>query len=152
MATPADSSGSSRSRALRTAALYLMLVGLPGLGVAAALQVGRGLTAPPSVGGTWQIATGEGGCDRAGGTLGIAQSGRRLDALYTPGDRAPIPLRGHLRGDTLTLDGPATGCDRVRARVTGAERVTATVQAGACGCRPTEATLVRAAGPDAGAH
>lgn len=149
---PVPTTPSSRRRAGRTAGLYLALVLVPAAGVAVALQIGSGLEAPPSVGGRWRVVAAE--CDRAEGVLTVAQSGRRVDAVYAPAGRKPMAINGTLRGDTLVLAGAEDGCDHLRALVPAgvATRLQATVQAGACGCRPTEATLERQVAPARSTH
>lgn len=128
-------------RALRTAGLYLLLVIVPAMGVGTALYVGRGLVAPPSVGGAWRVAPDR--CERAAGALTIAQSGRCLLAEYTRPGLPVVRLQGRLGADgRFSLEGPAEGCERVEAAAGGAP-LQATVRSGACGCRTSEAALAR---------
>lgn len=145
-------------RALRTAALYAVLVGAPTVGVAATLHVGRTLTAPPAVGGVWLVDPAAGGCARAAGTLRIEQSGARIDGLYAPAadGAGEVAFRGHV-GEAQAVLGEPGGCERVEVAVSRdparPDSLAAVLQTGACGCRTTEATLHRApADPLVGAH
>jgi hypothetical protein len=93
---------------------YLALVGLPFVGLLGVLRMGRDMTAPMAVHGTYTVAAvgGTGGpCLRdllADSTLAITQSGGRIEIRL--GARA-VRLHGHLTGDRLAASGelPATG-------------------------------------------
>src|SRR5690606_1110238 len=65
---------------MRPALLYLVLVGLPLLGVLGILRAGSGLAAPPSFGGAWALAPASypDGCTPPA-ELRVAQSGRRAE-------------------------------------------------------------------------
>ena len=76
---------------------YLFLVGVPAAGLLGILHVGRGLHAPPAIGGEWRIAAGP----LAGSTFVVQQSGEHL-SLVLPVDGG-IQLRGKSRGDTIEL-------------------------------------------------
>jgi hypothetical protein len=90
---------------LRTALVYLLLVGLPAAGVAAILYLGEALTPPPRVGGVWAVdAPGAAGCLDVppGWELTLHQSGRWLEA------ELPTARRERLRA-TLDPDGAFRG-------------------------------------------
>ncbi|PAP77102.1 hypothetical protein [Rubrivirga marina] len=146
----------SGRRALRTAALYVVLVGVPALGVAATIHVGQNLEAPPSVGGAWAVAPDAEGCARAAGALVVEQSGPQIEAVYTPEGASAVALRGRV-ADTAAVLGERASCERVEVAVardpSRPATLRATLQTGVCGCRTTSATLTRAdAAPLAGGH
>jgi len=90
---------------------YLFLVGIPVLGVFGLLQMGKGITPPVSVGGTWLLEitppfTGEDTCghflswsDKP--RLMISQSGPHL--LFTFNDKERTQLAGKVEGQTLSI-------------------------------------------------
>jgi hypothetical protein len=88
---------------------YLLLVGLPLLGLMGVLGVGRGVTPPPSVGGIWDVQvdhrTGEAQhCAvwsefTRSSTLEIMQSGRYL--TLTLGSQPKISVQATLDGGSL---------------------------------------------------
>jgi hypothetical protein len=86
-------------------AAYLLLVGVPLLGLLGILEAGRGIRAPLSIGGEWMFefdraapcATGPAGLRQPG--LIISQSG--IDALITLNDDRPTILEGSVNGATL---------------------------------------------------
>jgi len=95
---------------MRSVFLYVVLVGLPILGVVAVLRVGERLTPPRSVGGDWTVeapdlSAGISDCRPSWWNAGplvmvIAQSGPDLVVTFpaTP----DWTLSGTIRGDTLT--------------------------------------------------
>lgn len=99
---------------MRFVTLYLVLVGLPVLGVLGILRAGQELTAPRSVSGTWVAEPSFGaepvgacwlsrlGADRL--TMMVSQSGPNLDAALQ-GQR-PISLQGTIQRDRLDLQSP----------------------------------------------
>ncbi|HEV2397329.1 MAG TPA: hypothetical protein VGS27_10350 [Candidatus Sulfotelmatobacter sp.] len=102
---------------------YILLVGLPLLGLAGALKVGNGLHAPMAVDGTWKIdadsvhATGQ-SCAQAVSSLSvpsfaISQSGKTL--VVTLSNAANTAGVGSLEGKNLkasfgSTDGSGAGC------------------------------------------
>lgn len=84
--------------------VYAALVGLPLAGLAAVLHAGRGLRAPPDVGGRWAIEVPAGRpSPRPGERFSIAQSGTHLSV-----DLFRRAYRGALRGDSVAGEsGPA---------------------------------------------
>lgn len=90
---------------MRTTLLYLVLVGLPALGVVGVLRLGERLSAPPSIGGTWQITSSEGCALRPGAELTFVQSGEHVAATWPGG----IPARGSLRNGQLVIAPGASG-------------------------------------------
>lgn len=99
---------------MKTVIQYLLMVGLPILGVFGLVQVGQQLTPPVSVGGDWLIeATTEAGGKATCGQfltqadqprLTISQSGPRL--VLTFNDAAKTALPGSLNDLTLTATTP----------------------------------------------
>ena len=93
---------------------YVLLVGLPLLGLAGVLKSGRSLVAPISVDGTWKIEAGAShvgspsasqSCDKtvaslAAGSLGISQSGKSLVLTFNGGSKAVAS--GALEGKNLS--------------------------------------------------
>jgi hypothetical protein len=97
------------------------MVGLPIAGMVGALHLGRGLTAPASVAGVWQVeidgpAGGLQRCDDAPApepmALQIDQSGRRI--AISVGDEKKVAAVGELREATLTAVGDSL---QVKARL-----------------------------------
>ncbi len=93
---------------MRTALLYLLLVGVPLVGVTAILYVGAGLEAPRAVSGLWTLALAAGpapACVAGDGDddpmLRISQSGPRLEVRLVGVGGERIDLRGRLQGDHL---------------------------------------------------
>jgi hypothetical protein len=91
---------------------YLTLVGIPFLGLLGVLRLGRDVTAPMAVHGTYVIAAtgGTGGrCLRAlltDSTLVITQSGEQIEVRL---GRSAVLLDGHLTGNRLSAEGPLPG-------------------------------------------
>jgi hypothetical protein len=93
---------------------YVLLVGLPLLGLAGVLKSGRSLVAPISVDGIWKIEAGASrlssalasqSCDKtvaslAVGSLGISQSGKSLVLTFSGGSKAVAS--GALEGKNLS--------------------------------------------------
>jgi hypothetical protein len=92
---------------------YLVLVGVPVLGVLGLLQVGERLTAPVSVGGTWSAEIDEQTVDdpACGGLsswsepviLTISQSGPNL--LLTINNQEKISMAGQIKGMKISARG-----------------------------------------------
>ena len=130
-------------RALRTAALYLALVGLPALGVAATLRVGSRIDAPPSVGGTWRVVPPADGCALAAGALEIHQSGARLEGRYVPAGGPAQTVQGRVEERRFVLaDGGGVRIVGVT-RTGRPDQLAAVLETGACSFRTTAAALVR---------
>ena len=87
---------------MRSAALYLLLVGVPVLGVLGVLRLGERLAPTPAVGGTWRVVSGA-ACVVPDRTFAVEQSGTFLRVLL-PG-RPGLPAR--LAGGVLRADGGA---------------------------------------------
>lgn len=89
---------------------YILLVGLPLLGLAGVLRTGRHLTAPVSIDGEWKLQTTShnlsGGCVKAASQLPdslmtISQSGKGLVVSFSNGPK----LSGSAVLDGVTVDG-----------------------------------------------
>ena len=139
MCPPWYSLSPTRLAAVKSALLYIVLVGLPVLGVLGVLRLGERITPPAAIGGEWRVEGGGRTCVVPGGRFRIEQSGEFVHVAI-PG-RTDVP--GRLRGGVLTASGGARdefspGCGqgavRIRARAgTGvAERIEGT--AGIPGC------------------
>jgi hypothetical protein len=141
---------------------YLLLVGVPFVGLLGVLRVGRDLTAPMAVHGDYhagRMDSDGGPCPRtllADSTLTITQSGGRIEVLV--GAHA-VRLSGRLEGDRLSASGElpaADGCPagervsfeaqatRTAGRVTLEGRMQA--ECAACGSARFDATSPRPAG------
>src|SRR3954470_19476198 len=102
---------------------YILLVGLPLIGLAGVLKTGRGLTAPISIDGTWKLdpvsihSSGQ-FCDKATSTLAassfsISQSGKSL--MLTLSTPAKTTAEGSLDDKSIkvvlgTAESAALGC------------------------------------------
>jgi len=145
--------------ALKSLAVYLLLVGIPLAALAAILRAGGRLHAPPPVAGEWRVDVPGFPVDGAGGeapprALTVSQSGAHLSVAF-----AGRELRGTLEGDSLAVASHEVrftpprcfrGDLEVRARVDTAarpERMSGTVGVpGACADLPfTAVRRVRAA-------
>jgi hypothetical protein len=86
---------------LKTIIYYLIMMGLPLLGVLFILQIGSTLHAPVSVGGDWQLSINKNpGCQLADATLlRISQSGPNL--FISMSGQPDISLAGRLDGQEL---------------------------------------------------
>ncbi|MEP7324688.1 MAG: hypothetical protein ABI836_01960 [Gemmatimonadota bacterium] len=95
---------------MRGVVIYLLLVGIPVAGVIGVLEVGRRITPPPFLGGTWALAiSADSSC---GGpapadslTMVISQSGTHI-AVNFPGSTLP-ELKGRAMGDSIRVAGNA---------------------------------------------
>jgi hypothetical protein len=106
---------------MRSVLLYISMVGLPIVGMVAALHLGRGLAAPASVAGVWRVELVEpaGGIQRcneaaapAPPSLQIIQSGRRI--AISVGEEKKVAAVGEIREATLTAAGDSL---QVKARL-----------------------------------
>lgn len=96
---------------LRSLGLYLVLVGIPALGISVVLQAGKGLRAPPSFAGSWRVETApDSACRRDPLQVIVEQSGPALEVRTYDG----IRLVGQVRGDSFDAEGP--NHRRIRAR------------------------------------
>lgn len=154
--------GPARPHAMaRTVLLYLGLVGIPALGVAAILRAGRSITPPISVGGRWAIEADAAaatalpdlakGADGSAPALVIVQSGVRLAMTLGPSGLATSTAR--LDGNRLTaalakggtaqlaLDGTVT-------KASGSPRLTGELRRLDCSsCPGVDFSAERVAGP-----
>ena len=110
---------------MRSALLYLVLVGGPLLVLLGILQAGAAIVPPPSIGGTWSIEEplpGEiGRCVGSPASLEISQSGVRAEALLTPA-RVGVPVE--LRADSIVgIAKRAGGGDCLGSRISVAASV-----------------------------
>ncbi|HEX8299802.1 MAG TPA: hypothetical protein VF594_11640, partial [Rubricoccaceae bacterium] len=87
---------------MKSALLYIILVGLPLLGVFAVLRLGEAAEAPPAVGGEWRVVEGA-QCAVPDSTIRIEQSGKYVHVLIA--GRAEMTAR--IAGDALAADGGA---------------------------------------------
>jgi hypothetical protein len=88
---------------LKSAALYLLMVGVPLLGLVAILHWGESITPPPHVGGAWTIEAACSGVPAEQGLV-VDQSGRFLRAKFVDG----VAGKGRLEGDRFTATITAT--------------------------------------------
>ena len=141
---------------VKSALLYLALVGLPTLGVLGVIRLGGLITPPPAVGGTWRMEGRGAACVVPGdGVFEIVQSGEFLH-VAVPG-RVDLPgrlVRGTLRAEGGARDEVSPGCARgavaLRARVGQgvSERIEGTIGVPGCdGCPPEAFTAVRVVAP-----
>src|SRR5436190_2119284 len=114
---------------MKSILLYLVLVGLPLLGIVGLLQVGQGLSAPISLAGKWDVqlvpsrppdpARQDGLLRAAPATVNITQSGPNLRLTF---DNTPSPIfEGSIRGMTIN----ASVLDWGRAAMTNPSNFTA---------------------------
>ena len=102
---------------------YLVMVGVPVIGILIVLELGRSLTAAPAIAGRWQIEPGAplsglaaclaGGTPAADPVLTISQSGQYLAGRLGGADAGRgTALEGtlHARMLSLTAAAPARGC------------------------------------------
>jgi hypothetical protein len=142
---------------MRPIVLYAALVGLPLLGILLVLQVGRGLTAPPSFGGTWRLATATypDGCTPPS-VLRVEQSGARARVGLGAGTVWGAVTEGSFR--TLApAEGPGEGCEgwHVQAEASGGAtptQLTGRLVPAGCACAPVPFRAERAATGRAAAH
>jgi hypothetical protein len=126
-------------------AAYLLLVGVPVLGLLGILEAGRGIRAPLSVGGEWAVEA-EGGPPRQLAWT-ISQSGPQ--ATITLHDGTGTKLDARIDGATLTAGSPGGA---VAARIAG--RVEGRRMEGEItlpGCAPVAFHAVRQAAKKEGA-
>ncbi len=93
------------SGSLRSLIVYVVLVGLPLVGVAGALYFGEGLEAPASAKGRWRLVAPAACLAGLGETLSIAQSGPDLQLTFS--GAAQMPVAGRVDGLRVTADAPA---------------------------------------------
>jgi hypothetical protein len=94
---------------MRSVILYLVLVGIPLLGLLGLLEAGERIVPPRSVGGAWELVptpAHEGlpaclalGSRSAPGHLSVSQSGTQAELIV--GARPPIRISAEVRGDSL---------------------------------------------------
>lgn len=116
---------------MRSAILYVVLVGVPTLGVLATLRAGERVDAPVHIGGTWRVVAGDGCAVRPGDEIEVVQSGEYLSVAWPDGARA----RGTFRGGRLDVTRPESaavrpGCSSDPVRLVAEP---ASVQAGGAG-------------------
>lgn len=88
---------------VRTAAFYLLLVGIPMLGMSAVLRLGRNLRAPASFGGKWSVSVSPAtSCNQDSLAMIIEQSGPVLRITTPEGGR----LVGQVTDNEFTAEGP----------------------------------------------
>ncbi len=100
---------------------YILLVGLPLVGLAGVLKSGRGLAAPISIDGVWKVETSSSTstsaaepCDRAissllNSSLLVSQSGRSFELTLNGASKTTVD--GSIDGKTLKASlGPVSGC------------------------------------------
>ena len=149
--------------ALKSLALYILLVGVPFAALGAILRAGAGLRAPAAIGGTWRVEVAGLPLDPARAaafrTLSVSQSGAHLSVAL-----AGREMRGSLEGDALAaasgrVRSTPPACFRgaldLRARVdTTAQplRMAGTVGAPGTGCGRLPFSAVREAPAGRGAH
>lgn len=143
---------------MKSALLYVALVGLPVLGVLGVVRLGGLITPPAAVGGTWRMERRGAACVVPGdGVFRIVQSGEFIH-VAVPG-RADLPgrlIRGVMRARGGARAGISPGCAQaavtLRAR-TGqgvSERIEGTIGVPGCGgCPPTAFSAVRVVPPAA---
>jgi hypothetical protein len=94
-------------------AAYLLLVGLPVMGLLGILEAGRGIPAPLSIGGEWTMEfdpaahCANGPADLRQPALNISQSGAQ--ALITVNDGHATTLEATIDGAALTAKSPTAG-------------------------------------------
>jgi len=107
MSVPSNRSRARAGVTMRVALLYLGLVGLPVLGILGLLQVGRTLSAPISLAGTWNAQLGPNSDSTASGpgllaepmVLTIKQSGSHVILVFDDNQRTT--LVGKIQGGTI---------------------------------------------------
>jgi hypothetical protein len=149
--------------ALKSLALYALLVGVPFAALGAILRAGAGLRAPAAIAGAWRVEVAGLPLDPAGAaafrTLSVTQSGIHLSVAL-----AGRELRGSLGGDTLAAASGGVrftppACFRgeldLRARVDTTARplrMAGTLGAPGTGCARLPFTAVREAPAGRGAR
>lgn len=127
---------------MKTALLYLALVGAPIALLLGVLQVGGLAEAPPAIGGTWRLERAS--CAVPEGALRIEQSGEFVQVSAARRPDAVARLRGGVlrtgASAPAACDGPLT----VEARVGKDERIAGTLGvAGCAACPPAAFVAVR---------
>ncbi len=138
---------------MKSVLLYLILVGVPVLGVLGVLRLGEQIVPPAAIGGRWQVEGGGGACVVPGGTFSVAQSGEFLHVSIS--GRADLPARlrnGVLSAEGGARDGISPGCGqspvRIRARVGSGERMEGSIgMPGCAGCPLQPFSAVRVVSP-----
>ncbi len=106
---------------VKTTVIYLCLVSPPFFGLVGILEVGKGISAPRSIGGDWQLddasrqqaaATCPGVEFEKQPTIKISQSGLRAEVVFA--DKAKTKLSVEIDGEHVTGSGGASagGCDQ----------------------------------------
>jgi hypothetical protein len=108
--------------------LYLVLVGVPILVVLGILQLGRGLTAPIAVAGTWSIEktsqiANDGSCGALpissdGPALTITQSGSHVQLMFNDKDRTTLAGELHEKTISTATNTSDQGADAIRLEAT----------------------------------
>ena len=135
---------------MRTIIAYLVLVGIPLVGLVAILDAGADLTAPRVVHGDWVLEGGAASCLAQPGTFTISQSGRFL-AVQAGGPSG----RGRLEGDDVHLAfspgaGPCAGVELTIDGVLEADVIRGIAKAPGCApCDVPTLTARRAPAPAA---
>ena len=132
---------------MKTALLYVLLVGLPVAGLFAVLQIGGLAEAPPAVGGAWRVTRGA-ACDRPAERLEVVQSGQFVSVSALGTENVPARLTGDvLRTEASEPSGCAgTAVLEARAGQEVAERLEGTLGVPGCAACPVAAfTAVRSA-------
>ncbi len=133
---------------MKSALLYLVLVGLPVLGVVGILRLGESIEPPPSVGGVWRVAGGA-SCAVPEGAFEIEQSGVFLHVLFPGRPAVPARLRaGAFAGAGGARARIAPGCAsepvRIEARTVAAGRLEGRIGTPGCaGCPVARFSAVR---------
>jgi hypothetical protein len=142
---------------MRSLLLYGALVGLPLLGILLVLQLGRGLTASPSFGGTWRLATASypDGCTPPG-ALRIEQSGARARVGMGAGT-AWGEVDGASFRTLAPVEAPGEGCDgwHVEAEGDGGvvpAHLTGRLVPAGCACAPVPFRAAREDAQQSPAH
>lgn len=137
---------------LKSLALYLVLVGLPLVGLFALLDWGQSLVPPPSIGGRWALATpAELACPGLppAGVLSIEQSGRFLRVRLGDmpfGEGRLDDGRVHARIPVEPRPASAAACDALALEVTldaDGERLVGRLGMDGCDACPPTAIEVR---------
>jgi len=87
---------------MRSVILYVVLVGVPLLGVLATLRAGERVDAPSHIGGTWRVVAGDGCAVRPGDEVEVVQSGEYVRLAWPDGTQA----RGSFHGGRLDVARP----------------------------------------------
>jgi hypothetical protein len=126
---------------------YVLMVGLPAVGVLGILRAGSGLKAPHAIGGEWRI-------DAAAKPIVVEQSGEHLSIHLPDGGE----IKGRFRGDSLRgAAAPEAKCQvPFRARIDRSVRPQRMIGefAGGAECAPAEFVATRVVAPRgrAGGH